>query len=192
MNHDAVREAICLAGKRLWEARLIVATEGNLSARIGPDRILATPSGIEKGLLTTEMLIECPLDSVANGVSSEIEMHQALYRRDPGLGAVVHAHPLQATAVVTCGLELPYDLTPESEDVLGPIAHVGFAMPGTPEVAAEISATPVDCRTYLLSHHGAVTTGKDVLDALRRMETLERVAELFVACRPLGGARPRG
>jgi len=44
----ALRLALCAAGRRLLEADLIAAAEGNLSARLPGGTFLVTPSGVSK------------------------------------------------------------------------------------------------------------------------------------------------
>ena len=43
-----VAAAIVSAGHRLYERRILASYEGNLSARIGSDRVLTTASGVHK------------------------------------------------------------------------------------------------------------------------------------------------
>ena len=52
-----LREEIVRIGKLLYDRGLIVATDGNISARLDDRRILATPSGLCKGLMTVDQLI---------------------------------------------------------------------------------------------------------------------------------------
>ncbi len=114
-------------------------------------------------------------------------MHLEVYRQRPDCMAVVHAHPLHATALAIAGESIPDLLTPEAVDVLGSVALAPFAMPGTDEVPASIQPLLADHRALLLSHHGALCLGKSIEDALFRMETLERCAELTFKVKELGG-----
>src|SRR5205823_12907282 len=44
-------------GRRLYARGLINGSEGNLSCRLGPRRLLCTPSGVNKGFLSEDQLV---------------------------------------------------------------------------------------------------------------------------------------
>ncbi len=46
-----LREEMARIGRLMWERGYVAATDGNISVRAGPDRLLATPSGLSKGFL---------------------------------------------------------------------------------------------------------------------------------------------
>jgi L-fuculose-phosphate aldolase len=191
MTESELRESIVEVGRRMVQFGLVVATEGNISARLGPDQLLITPSGVSKGFLQPRDLVVTDLQGNAiNGVpSSEFRLHVEIYAQRPDCQAVVHAHPPYATAWSMGSAPLPC-LSVESAAVLGEVALVPFAMPGTDEVAETIRPLMARHRTFLLSHHGAVALGKSPIDALFRMETLERTAQIATICEHLGGAQP--
>ncbi|HVT14118.1 MAG TPA: class II aldolase/adducin family protein [Fimbriimonadaceae bacterium] len=193
MDELNLRREMCEVGRRLWERGLVGATEGNLSVRFGPDRTLCTPTGLSKGHMKPEDLIVIDGNGkpVGEGVpSSEIKLHVRILQRRPDCMAVVHAHPPIATAFSVAGVEIPDDLLPESIYVLGRVATVPFCMPGTDEVPDGLEPVMYDHKTFILSHHGAATMGKDLWDAYNRMETLERVAKVILVARLLGRPMP--
>ncbi len=193
MKDLVLRAAMCEVGKRLWQKGLVGGAEGNISARISPQRILCTPSGMSKGHLRPDQLlvIDNHGQPVEGGTpSSEIKMHVRMYAKRPDCMAVVHAHPLIATGFALAGEEIPDNLMPEAAYVLGSVATANFAMPGTNEVPDSIDALLDDHKTFMLSHHGAVVMGKDLWDALYRMETLERVATMILVAKTVGGPKP--
>lgn len=193
MNDLKLRAEMCDIGKRLWQRGLIGATEGNLSARISPQRILCTPSGQSKGHLRPVdlVVIDNHGTSIEGGrPSSEIKMHLGIYAKRPDCQAVIHAHPPVATGFALAGEDIPDDLLPESIVVLGSVATVPFCMPGTDEVPKALEPLLDDHKTFLLSHHGAVVMGKDLMDAYCRMETLERVATTILNAKRLSKPKP--
>ena len=129
--------------RRLHDRRLIGAGEGNVSCRLGKDRLLVTPSGVDKGFLRPADLLV--VDRVGKRVrgrgrpSTELLMHLAAYAARPDVAAVVHAHPLTAVAFTVAGVAPPSDLLPEAVLVLGRIAVAPFATPGTDELPASLS-----------------------------------------------------
>lgn len=193
MTEVGLRTSMCEIGRRLWERGLVGAAEGNLSARLETDRLLCTPAGASKGHLGPEdlVVIDDRGRPIAGGTpSSEIKLHLAIYAARPDCQAVVHAHPPVATAFTLAGETIPDNLLPEAAYVLGPIATVPFAMPGTDEVPAAIAPYLEHHKTFLLSHHGAVVMGRDLEDAYNRMETLERIARIVLTAGLLGRPRP--
>ena len=193
MSDLPARAQLCEIGRRLWQRGLISAAEGNLSMRISPLRILATPAGVSKGHLKPSdlVLVDRKGVPVEGGTpSTELKLHLRIYDKRPDCQAIVHAHPAIATGFALAGEEIPDDLMPESATVLGSVATVPYATPGTEELPDANEPLLEDHKTFLLSHHGAVTLGKDLLDAYDRMETLERVARIYLTARLLGGAKP--
>jgi L-fuculose-phosphate aldolase len=193
MKDLQLRAQMCEVGRRLWQRGLVGATEGNLSARISPQRILCTPSGLSKGHLRPAdlVVIDNHGASIEGGEpSSEIKMHLRIYQVRPDCQAVVHAHPPIATGFALAGEDIPDDLLPESMVVLGSVATVPFAMPGTDEVPNALEPLLEDHKSFLLGHHGAVVLGKDLVDACYRMETLERIAQIIATAKAIGKPRP--
>lgn len=184
---------MCEVGHRLWERGLVGATEGNISLRLGPGRILCTPTGLSKGHMKPDELLVIDANGKPVGAgtpSTEIKLHVRILQRRPDCMAVVHAHPPIATAFSLAGVEIPDNLLPESIYVLGPVATVPFCMPGTDEVPDGLEPVIHDHKTFILSHHGAATMGKDLWDAYNRMETLERVAKVILVARLLERPTP--
>ena len=61
-NEHQLREEMVAIGKRMWEKGFLAAADGNISARIGPDRLLITPSGLSKGFLSPDQLLRIDLN----------------------------------------------------------------------------------------------------------------------------------
>lgn len=193
MSELQLRASLCEIGRRLWQRGLVGATEGNLSARLSERRILCTPAGLSKGHLKPDDLVV--IDTAGNPVgdgqpSSEIKLHIAIYQARKDCQAVIHAHPPVATGFALAGETIPDNLLPESAVVLGSVATVPFAFPGTDEVPNAIAPLLEDHKTFLMSHHGAVVMGRDLTDAYNRMETLERIAKVVLVAKLLDGPRP--
>ena len=191
---EALRQALCAAGRRLHERDLIGAGEGNLSARRADGTFLVTPSGVGKGALSPGDLLVVDQDGRVEAghgrPSSELLMHLAAYRLRPEIGAAIHAHPVTAVALTVAGLPWPGDLVPEAAVTLGPVAVAPFAVPGTAEVPESLAPFLPTHDVLLLSRHGALCLGATVTEAIDRMETLERVARMAVLARMLGSCRP--
>lgn len=189
-----LRNQLVEMGRRLWQRNLVGATEGNLSCRLGNLGFLCTPSGLSKGHLKADdlVVIDAAGQPLRRGQapSSEIRLHLHAYASRPDVAAVVHAHPLTATAFALAHRPIPGGLLPEGEVVLGPIALCPFGMPGTDALPATLDPYLADHDTFLLANHGAVTFGLSIEDAYHRMETLERVATIYRDALALGRPVP--
>jgi L-fuculose-phosphate aldolase len=154
---------ICIAGRWLYERGYIVACEGNLSVRLDENRILNTPTCMNKGTLSPEDLVITDLNgthiSGKRKVSSEVAMHLLFYRMRPDVQAICHAHPPTATGFAVAGRALDQALLPEVIIGLGQIPLVHYATPGTPELSAAIEPFVPHYDALLLANHGAVTCG---------------------------------
>ena len=192
-DEASLRAGIVAAGRRLRDAGLVAATEGNLSVRIG-DALLITPAGRRKDELAAEDLLVVPLDpgdSQAFGEgarpSSDVAIHRAAYVARPDVGAVVHAH-LPASMALTLAGEIPDPAAlPETQLFLGRLPFVPFGAPGSEELAARVAdalsagASPMPT-AVLLERHGAVAVGAgEGLEALG--VAVDRLELVEVLCR---------
>ena len=188
LKEDIVR--IC---GMLHRKNYLAATDGNVSVRLG-DRVLITPSGVHKGYMAAYQVITVDLEGrVLDGggsPTSEIRMHLLAYKLRPDVSAVVHAHLPYATACTLAGIDLLEPILPEVVITLGGIPTAPYATPGTEEVPEAIRDLIQEYDAILLSRHGAMTVGRDVMDAYNKMEKLEHTARVMLAARLQGPLTP--
>ncbi len=193
MGELQLRASLCEAGRWLWQKNLVGAIEGNLSCRLDAKTLLCSPSGKHKGQLRPEDIVKVDLRGATLGEgkpSSELNLHLAIYEGRPDCQAIVHAHPPTATSFALAHETLPDNLLPEAAIILGSVAMVPFAMPGSTATGDAIRPYLADHKTFLLANHGAVTLGASLFEAFARMETLERVMHVYLtSTRLLDGAR---
>lgn len=193
MDAAEARSALVSCGRRLDALGFTPATDGNVSARLGPDRLLLTPSGKEKGSLAPEDLLVVDLAGrVVEGggrPSTETPMHLLCYRKRGDVGGVVHAHPPVATAFAAAGVPLDAPVMPEIVVTVGAVPLVPYATPGTEELALALEPWIERHDAFLLASHGVLALGRDVREALHRMERVEHLARVTLASRLLGGPR---
>jgi len=187
------QQALVEVCRRLYNRQLLAATDGNVSLRRG-DSLLVTPSGVNKGFIRPEQILTLDLEGrVVEGEgapTTEILMHLTVYRRRPDIAAVVHAHPPWATACTIAGVSLEPGVLPEVVLTLGAIPTAPYATTGTPALAAAIRELIREYDAVLLAHHGALTLGRDLEDAVNKMEKVEHAALVVALAHLLGGARP--
>lgn len=170
-----MKKMICEIGHRCWQRDYNDGNGGNISARLG-DYILCTPTGVSKGFMTPDMI--CLVDSEGNQVAgnapyrrtSEILSHLGIYRYVPAAAAVVHAHPIHATAFAMAGIEPPQYLIPEVEVFVGTIPITEYKTPGSPALSEIIGKLAPKHQSVLMGNHGVITWGTSIEDAYFKME----------------------
>lgn len=189
----AVAQAIIQAGQSMDRRGWVPATSGNLSVRLDDGRIAITRSGFHKGSLTPEtlMLVDAQGMALASNhrPSAETGLHCGVYRRFPEAGAVLHGHSVPATVlsrragpgITLAGYELlkafPGLSTHEAAiqlPVLDNDQDIARLQGGVEAVWASIRH-PVP--GYLIRGHGVYTWGRDMPEALLRLEALEFMLE---------------
>ena len=188
-----LRMQVAEASRFLHTAGWCANHDGNVSARDG-NRFIATPTATSKRLVGEKDLIEVDAKGQVHGhgrVFGEIGLHLVVYERRPDVGAVVHAHPPNATAISASRqhpIERPF--IAEAFVSLGPIIpKLAYAQPGEPARAALAPwCELVDA--VILGNHGVIAWGKDCETALLRLELVEHLAKIAIAAAPLGGVEP--
>jgi L-fuculose-phosphate aldolase len=192
-EQQARREIVDVC-RRIYARGWIAATDGNVSVLLGPDRILATPTGINKGTMAEgDLIVVDRRGQKISGTrppSSELKMHLAAYDERPDVRAVVHAHPTNCIAFSLAGVSLAQCLLPEIVFTFGSIPTTAYTTPTTEEVPDEVRRWLRDFDAMILDRHGSLTVGADVFAAYDKLERMEHVAEITFRARQLGPLRP--
>lgn len=179
--------------RRMYERRLVAGTEGNLSVRISDNEIWMTPTGVNKGDVTEDMLV-C-LDIEGNIVAGDREptserwMHLEAYRQRPDVMAVVHGHPVFCCAFASARVPLPEGIHPEIISTIGDVPLVPYAKPSSPKLADAVRPYYRNHNCFLLENHGALAVGRSLQEAYHRLEVLEMYAASMFYAQMLGGPR---
>jgi L-fuculose-phosphate aldolase len=183
------RQDVIRVCRKLDALGFVPATDGNVSVRLDDRRMLITPSMLRKGdireaqLLVTDM--EGKVLAGRGRPSSEIRMHLYTYRMRPEVKAIVHAHPPFATAFAAAGLDLKAPLLPEVVLTVGPVPLARYATPSTEEVPRSIAPLIKKHQALLLANHGVLALGRNLAEALQRMERVEHLAKITFLARAL-------
>ncbi|RNF86451.1 methylthioribulose 1-phosphate dehydratase [Montanilutibacter psychrotolerans] len=165
------------------------ATSSNFSTRIDEHHVAITVSGRDKGRLTEAdiMVVDLEGQPVATTARSSAEtlLHTQLYKRDPGIGCVLHTHSQNQTVASrlyagnghlhlegyellkafpgthTHETELDIPVLPNSQDM-----HTLAA-----QVDALLDKGPL--WGYLIDGHGLYAWGRDVAEARRHLEAFD-------------------
>ena len=186
MNEIQQRDQIVRLAKSMFERGLTFGSSGNISARVD-DGWLMTPTGSTMGTLDPAKISK--LDNDGEHISGdkptkESFLHQVMYEKRPGTGAVVHLHSTHSVAV-SCLSDI------NKKNVLPPITAyyvmkigtlplIPYFPPGDLDLAKAVREMASDHHALLLANHGPVVAGKSLEDAVYAMEELEETAKLFL------------
>jgi L-fuculose-phosphate aldolase len=187
------RQNIVEVGRMVYAKGWVASNDGNISIRLDENRILATPTGVSKGMMQPEDLIVCDLNG--NKIegrgerTSEIAMHTTVYSMRPDVQAVVHSHPPVSTGFAVAGRALNLAICPEVVIGLGCVPLAEYGLPGTPAVTQGMLPYIPKFDALLMANHGALCYGEDVFQAFFKMETLEHIARITLVAELLGGPK---
>jgi 3-dehydro-4-phosphotetronate decarboxylase len=190
MNEQDTRHLLVELAASLFVRGFSVGSAGNISVRLD-NGYLITPTNSSLGRLDPARLSLLDAEFRHAGgdkPSKEVFMHRAFYRASADVGAVVHLHSTQATAVA-CLPDVDRDnpippLTPYFVMRVGrrmPI--VEYYRPGDPAMEQAIHAAALGARAVLLANHGPVVSGRTLTDAVYAAEELEEAAKLYLMLR---------
>jgi L-fuculose-phosphate aldolase len=189
-TEGSLRGDIVEVGRRMYARGYTASNDGNISVRLGPDRLLMTPKSVCKGFMTPDMMCITDLEGRKlqgdRDPSSEMLMHLEVYRQRPDVEAVVHAHPPTATGFAVAGIPLTRPVLAEVLTTLGSIPIAEYATPSTSELPQAVRKYIKAHDGMLLANHGALTVGGDLFSAYYKMETIEHFARISLVARLLG------
>lgn len=190
LDKAAIARQICDVMRMMYERELVVANDGNVSARLPNGNIMITASGVLKGYMTPDQIIEC--DSEGNSldgrkVTTEIKMHVGIYKTRPDAGAVVHGHPIHAVAFSLAGISLAGCVIPEIIVTMGSIPTAPYGTPSTTNLFDNLAPYVQHGDAVIMERHGVVCLGSDLFDAYKKMEMVEHTAKITHAARTMGG-----
>ena len=176
---------------RIYRSGMTTTSGGNISIRDTNGDIWITPSGVDKGSLTTRDIILIKKDGSIVGPhkpSSEYPFHKAIYKARPELTAIIHAHPPGLVAFSIARRVPDTNIVPQARDICGEIGFAPYACPGSEELG-EMIANEFKNRRYkavIMENHGVVLGGTNMMDAYQRFETLEFCCRTIVNAGRIG------
>ncbi len=195
MSEKDIRDQICDICNKMWQLGWVAANDGNVSVKLDDKTFLATPTGISKSFITPEKLVKInhkgEILEAVDGFkpSSEIKMHLKCYEKREDAGAVVHAHPPGATGFAVAHRHMDMYNMIENVAAIGAVPLTPYGTPSTEEVPAAIEPYLEEHDVMLLTNHGALAVGADLITAFYRMESLELWAKITINAEILGGSR---
>ena len=196
MSSAALAQQLVEIARQCYARGWALGTSGNFSAVLSrnPLRLAITTSGVDKGTLNVEQIVEIDATgTVLQGSgqpSAEASLHLAIARaRDAG--AVLHTHSIWSTilseAASDGGLAIEgYEMlkgldgvrTHEHREWLPVLENTQDWAAAIPTIEAVLQAHP-QAHGFLIRRHGLYTWGRDLAEAKRQVEILEFLFEVM-------------
>jgi len=190
-KNKEMRRELAAFMRRLYDRGLTTTLGGNISSRLPRDGFLITPSASDKSTARADEIVAVdaegrPLDA-AFKPSIESSAHAAVFSARPDVGAVIHAHPVTVCAFAATSAEIDATLIIEARELLGGIVYVPEFEMGSPDLAEAIGAASAASDCVVMRGHGALTVGKNLVEAFERMEVLENAAKMTLMVKYIVG-----
>lgn len=183
---------------------LVLASGGNLSARISESEFLITSSGTWLDRMTPDDFVVMnlrgevvdaesaggELGSGAGAPSSEWRLHQRSYLARPDAECVIHLHPQHAVVLASLGHPIRL-LTLDHAFYVRSIGVTPFFHNGSDELADSAAEQLREHDCVVMQHHGCSVVGESVRVAYRRALNLEDAAKATALALQLGDTATR-
>ena len=186
-NDTQQRQSIVAAVQRLDALGMNRGSTGNVSARSGQG-MLITPTGMGAEVQPQD-LVWVGWDGTLLGdwkPSSEWHFHQAAYLARSDLQAVVHTHSTHAAALACLRRPLPafhYMVAVAGGDSVPLVPYFTF---GTEALSSAVGQALQDRDACLLANHGLVAAGATVAQAMKVVQEIESLCEVYLKALAVG------
>lgn len=165
---------------RMLERSGIMDYNGHASMRLDDGRMLINIGNCQRSRLTEEDI--CTIDFDGNVLEGngkpplEFHLHAGVYKARSDSGAVIHCHPNWSTVLSTAGVEYLPVYAQGSLVYPLPVLDSPDSI-NNPVMAKRLTDTLGDGPAALMKAHGAMTTGKTIIDAFVLLNYLEENAQ---------------
>lgn len=191
-DDEGPRRALIAACRELGRTGLVHGTSGNVAVRRDADRFFVSPTGMPYDTLEPADIPLVDLQGRWFGrrrPSSEWRMHRDLFAHRPDVGAVVHTHSREATALACTGRGIPAFHYMVAVAGGSDIRCAPYHTFGSAALSAAALAACEGRRACLLANHGVIALGADLRAALALAGEVENLAAQYRAALLLGGIR---
>src|SRR6478672_1136811 len=138
------RDEILAAMERIYRYRMTTTSGGNLSIREENGDLWITPARVDKGALRREDIVLVHPDGSTEGCrvpSSELPLHQAIYKLRPDFRGIVHAHPVALVAFSLVHQVPDTRLFHQARHVCGEVGFAPYELPGSAALGDSVAGT---------------------------------------------------
>jgi len=186
------RNQVVEMGKKMLLTNLTVGTWGNISCRVfGEDYIAITPTGMSYDSLVPDDIVVLDLrGNIISGTrkpSIEVPLHLAIYIARDDVQGIVHTHSAYATAMAVARREIPGAVEDLVQIVGGNVRVNEYALPGTEQLGINTVKAMNGRNAVLLANHGMLGVGRDLEEAFRVCQVVEKSAQVTLLAQLMGG-----
>ncbi|MDS1029145.1 class II aldolase/adducin family protein [Bacillota bacterium LX-D] len=183
---------VVATGLAMFNSNLVVGTWGNISTRVTEEEVMAlTPSGMDYNELQPSDIVLVDFQGKIVGgnrrPSSELPLHLAIYQGRKDVNAIVHTHSIYASALAAARKPIPAAVEDLVQIVGGDVRVSKYVLPGTAELGTAAVQAMEGRNAVLLANHGVVGVGRDLREALRVCQIVEKAAQITIMASLLGG-----
>ncbi len=193
MLFQTQKEEVAYFMRRLYNKGLTTTSGGNISLKVGENQILITASQTDKGRMQAEdtglVTLDGKSDAPAFKTSMETGMHLAVFQTRKDVQAIVHAHPVFATAFGISGKTINCKLMGEARAICGEPAFANYKLMGTNALAEAVAQAAQKSNIVQMQNHGVLAVGCTLLEAFDRLEVFEASAKLTFITGILGNSK---
>lgn len=179
-NHEIIENAKLLVNlmKRMYKRGLTLSFEGSYSIKLGNNDILITPQNIDILDLTWSDIVVVRDGQISSNQlpSRDVELHLAIYTKNPNIKSVVMASPRFMMTYAVTHQPFISEVIPECYFVLTKVRSVPFGM-STKYYNSLAELFDEEHPTMLIDHDRYIVTANSALIAYDRLEVAEATAE---------------
>lgn len=191
--YEKDKREIIDAALEIKRSGLISLSGGNVSVRKENGHVLVTPSGMSYETMKEKDIVVLTLDrervegTLRESVDTEAILY--IYKNMPEINAVIHTHQPFATAAGLIGDVLPAAVTTLANVTLGPVNVAPYCSPASIDMGIQTVKYIGERRAVILKHHGVVTVGPTLKDALYAAVYMEDAAKTYLFAKAAGEPR---
>ncbi|MFV0381898.1 MAG: class II aldolase/adducin family protein [Breznakia sp.] len=187
---EVEKKKIIEAGIKLDHYGLIALSGGNISWRMENGKILVTPSAmIYEDMIPSDICVVDINGKILEGsrrisVDTEAILHILRNRND--IHAVIHTHQPYATALGLVDDEISCNLTTLANATGGSVHVAEYSSAASIDMGVKALKHLDEQLAVVLKHHGVITIGRDLKQALYVCVYLEEACKTIILARTTG------
>ncbi|TLQ39072.1 class II aldolase/adducin family protein [Ruoffia tabacinasalis] len=190
---ESEKREIIETGKKLDRYGLISLSGGNISTRLSTGEILITPSGmIYEDMMESDVVVMDIDGRIIEGnrrPSVDNEPIRYIFQNKPEVNAVIHTHQPYATGIGLVIDEIPCNLTTLANSTRGSVKVAPYSSAADIEMGIQSVKYLDNKLAVVLKHHGVVTVGENLNQALYAAVYLEEACKTIVAAKSYSGEK---
>lgn len=188
--YNKQKQEIIETALEIKRSRLISLSGGNVSLRLPNGQILVTPSGTSYETMKVKdiIVIDSKGKRIEGKLRESVDTVALLYifEHMPDVNAIIHTHQPYATAAGLIGDTLPAAVTTLANVTLGAVNVAPYCSAASLDMGVQTVKYIGERRAVILKHHGVITVGRDLKEALYAAVYMEDAALTYLAAKAAG------